>query len=300
MDVMPCLSLLRYKDIPKEKEEQLAWLNSISKGEMSSLYPILNWSLSNLPSLKRRIYLAPFLTPIQLPLEVSMKQGDDTLINLSQRYKMFQDEFKTVHKEYEEAVKKTESDKADTDLNIRRTTKELQEEKQQLLDKIESIRTSASPDFLSMYDATSALRKEHDKEMQLHLRLEEQKTNLEFEKARLKKFRRRYNTLKCTVGVGGTSIDTILEEIKKEVAETTMMVRSDLVSQHNDIKRKIEAIEREKDQPSRSEEDLNDIRSKREELEEECQSKAEMLEREEAKASHQQISIFKQVRKAVC
>ena len=84
--------------------------------------------------------------------------------------------------------------------------------------------------------------------------------------------------------------------MKKEVAETTMMVRSDLVSQHNDIKRKIEAIEREKDQPSRSEEDLNDIRSRRGQLKNDCQSKEQELKREEAKASHQQITMFKQVR----
>ena len=273
---------------------QRTWLNSISRGERSSLYPILNWSLSNLTSLKRRIYLAPFLTPIQLPLEVSMKQGDDNLIKLSQRYKMLQDEFKTIHKEYEEALKNTKTAKAQ--MNVRRTTEDLQEEKQQLLEKIESIRTSASPDLLTMYEATSALRKEHDKEIHLNMRLDEQKTRLELEKARLNQFKRRYNTLKNTVGVGGTSIDIILEEMKKEVAETTMMVRSDLVTQHNDIKNKIEAIERGKDQPSRSEEDLNDIRSRRGQLKNDCQSKEQELKREEAKASHQQITMFKQVR----
>ena len=88
----------------------------------------------------------------------------------------------------------------------------------------------------------------------------------------------------------------MLEEIKKEVEETTMLVRSDLVSQHNNTKRKIQIIEIEKDQPARSEEDLNGVRSARKQLEEELQSLSQKLEEEEGKPTHKKIMMFKQVR----
>jgi hypothetical protein len=69
-------------------------------------YILFEFCFSQYDKVKKHAHLAPFLTPIQLPLDISMTQRDDILTNLAKQYQSLQEEFKEVHMLYEEAKKK--------------------------------------------------------------------------------------------------------------------------------------------------------------------------------------------------
>ena len=60
---------------------------------------LLARSLDKRPSLEKRAYLAPFLVPIDVPAQYMV---DNTVNGVYQSYRGLQQEFSTVHKQYDQ------------------------------------------------------------------------------------------------------------------------------------------------------------------------------------------------------
>jgi len=285
--------------MPTEEDTLYSFINSISAGDRDAIYPILHYCLSNQEILKERMYLAPLLTPIQLPLDVTMTQRDDALAHLAQRYQSLQDEFKDVHSRYA-TMKKEE--KQLNQKSMRYDFKTLQDEKVQLLDKIgdmeDKVGNSAPETFQRLLDATSMLRKEQDEEMRLRKRVDDQNRALESAKMKLKQVNHRHESIQALHGDHGNdaSVDSILHGLQREVVEVTMTVRSDLVSERSALQEKIELLEQERDRPLCTEDDLEQIIGTRQELQEEYEIKSSLLGKEKTKSSHGKIVMFQRVR----
>ena len=67
------------------ENESDAFSENISVGQKEAIYPILHFCLSQQDTLKDKLYLAPFISPIEIPLDITMKERDNMLSNLSQR-----------------------------------------------------------------------------------------------------------------------------------------------------------------------------------------------------------------------
>jgi len=287
------LSMLRYKDIPIQEENIQPWINRLCSGDKDIIYPILHWCFSNHANLKKRAYLAQFLTPIDLPLEVTMTSEGENIMKISEQYQKLQTEFKEVHKIFE-LVKREE-----TKGNIKGAVRDLQEEKCQLLERINDHKDKKSDDdsFPKFLELISTLRKEQDNEMRLNERLVDQKRALALGEMRLKQLQRRQKTLRSmTNSVGGASINIAMGEYEEELTEMTMMVRSDLISERNILKRKIEELEKDKLEPTCTEDDLEEVQFMRKELEDKEKLKKEQMKKEQLKSSNSKVTIFKQVR----
>lgn len=287
------LSLLRYKEIPIQEENIQPWISRLCSGDKDIIYPILHWCFTNHANLMKRAYLARYLTPIDLPLEITMTSEGAQIMKISEQYQSLQREFKEVHKHFDLVKKEEKKD------SLKAAVRDLQEEKLQLLDRINNHRDQRSDDnlFPKFFELTSALRKEQDDEMRLNERLVDQKGGLAIGETRLKQLKRRQKTLRSmTTSVGGASINIAMNEYEEELAEMTMMVRSDLISERNILNRKIEELEKEKNEPSCTEDDLEEVQFMRKELEDKEKLKKEQMKKEQSKSSHSKVTIFKQVR----
>jgi hypothetical protein len=310
--VIPFLSTLQYPSMPKEEDELEAFVTAIANGNQGSIYPILLYCLSNQDMLKERMYVAPFLTTILLPLDVTMTQRDDALSDLSRCYQARQEEFKSVFHQYT-TIKKEEDalnqKSKDNDLEI------LQDEKDQLLDNIgemeDRVRKSAGTDFESfqrLVKATSALRREQDEDNRLCGKLDEQKRALESTSLKLKQVRNRHESIRAMHGGSSnqqgsyTDLDSqsLLDGMRREVAEVTMTVRSTLVSEGNDLHHQIKLLKQERDKPIRTEEELEQLLATREQLQQNYDATSNLLEKEKMKSSHRKIAMFRQVSTVKC
>ena len=331
-EILSLLSIIRYKGIPTEEkgsfidegstvvgegEQKQKWINSLYVGDKETIYSILEFCFSNYEKVKKRAYLAPFLTPIQLPLDITMTQRDDTLINLSNQYQSLQEEFKEVHMRYEQA--KNKDVKRGGGISGTAITKKeietLQEEKDQLLNQLKVMRdgysgSSSSKDdemFSRVLKATTAVRKKEEQEKILIDRINDQKDALSFVEMKRNQLQQQFRSLQSIISPvsddnvgnshGNCSPEAIMNEIKKQLTEVTMTVRSDLVSQRTELQQKIDEIEKFDHEKSHTEDDLDCIQEEVKELEEEYNLKLNTLQKETSKKSYSKIAIFKQVRR---
>lgn len=328
-EILSLLSIIRYKELPVkeegslneegttvagEEEQKQNWMNRLYDGDKETIYSILEFCFSNYEKVKKRAYLAPFLTPIQLPLDITMTQRDDTLINHSNQYQSLQEEFKEVHMRYEQG-KKNDVKRGGGVSGTAMTKKEietLQEEKDQLLNQLKVIRDGYSRGnsgkdnsmFSRVLKATTAVRIEEEREMILRDRIQDQKDALNIVEMKLNQSQQQFKSMQSIISpvldddVGNSndrgSPEVIMNEIKKQLAEVTMTVRSDLVSKRSELQQKIQDFERFDHEKSHTEDDLDCIQEEVKELEEECNLKQKTLQKETSKKSYSKIAIFKQ------
>ncbi len=302
--VIPFLSTIQYPFMPKDEDELETLVTAIANGSQRSIYPILLYCLENQDMLKERIYLAPFLTTVQIPLDITMTQRDDALSDLSRRYQARQEEFKHLYAEHKNTKKELNSlEQKSTEDDIEM----LQEEKEQLLDKIgemeDRVRRSGSDfeSFQRLLDATSALRREQDEDNHLCQKLSEQKRIEESTTLKLKQAQKRHEFSRAFHCGNSNEVahdldsQSILDGIRKEVAEMTMHVRSNLVLERNELQGRLKALEKDRDRPVRTEEELKEVTAKLKGLKEEHDSKLKLLEKERLNSSHKKIAMFRQV-----
>ena len=301
--IIPFLSALQCPQVSSENDEELSsYANEIAAGNPAIIYPILLYCLSNQEMLKERMYLAPFLSHVQLPLDISMGQHGNKLSELSSSYQCLQDTFKKVYNQYI-AVKKEEHGMKEKSLHC--DLKTIQDEKVQLLDRIRDRENrfrshSSSPDsFQKLLNATAILRKEQDDDIHLGGRLEEQKRGTVSNRTKLKLLKNRLQSIQALHGHGISEnpVESILYGIQREVAEVTMTVRSDLVSERSDLEREIALLKKERDRPLCTKEDLDFLLSTLDDFQKNLDKKSKLLEIEKGKRSQSKISMFQQVRK---
>ena len=87
------LHILRYKPLadPTNTVRQ-----NLSRGNKNTIYVLLEWLLSNVETLKQRVYLARFLMKVDVPSDIL---GNSDIASLNQQYLQLVEEFKKVHKD---------------------------------------------------------------------------------------------------------------------------------------------------------------------------------------------------------
>lgn len=331
-------SVIRYNGIPKKgisgdrndnsgedddndegsDEKFRLWMEGFCLGEKEIIYPIIEYCLRNYDSVKKRAYLAPYMTPIQLPLDIVMSQRGDNLSKLSQRYQSLQDEFRDIHMTYDELLK---DDNDMAKVSLKEEVESLQEEKEQLLLQVKDLENNkeyvgghggvdCDNDknallFERMLCAITSLRREEEEHILLNDRMDEQRNALIVGKTKLNELQDQYTSLKSLVdqeeGHGLSTSKTIMDEIQKQLNEVTTKVHSDLSSQKGKLKKEINLLEREKSgdglgEKLCDEDELEVLIERVRDLEEEYHMKERILEKEQSKEKYSKIAMFKQVR----
>jgi intraflagellar transport protein 81 len=117
-------------NIPEDQMEDFQGL--LLAGDKEILHTIMHWCLQRYDHLQKRAYLAKYLMPVDIPAEFL---GEDLIVELSQRLKELQADFKEVHKTADQV---RNSGTKPSDLKAEIT--QLEQEKVQLQNKIAKMR----------------------------------------------------------------------------------------------------------------------------------------------------------------
>lgn len=123
-------------NIPQDQMEDFQSL--LMAGDKEILHTIMHWCLQRFEALQKRSYLAKFLMPIEVPPEFL---NDDLIIELTDRLKQEQAEFKEVHK----AADKLQNDGA-RPADLKAEITQLEQERIQLQNKIQKMKKDAGND----------------------------------------------------------------------------------------------------------------------------------------------------------
>lgn len=131
-----------------------------------------------MPELKKRAYLARFLVKIELAPEV---EGDQEVMALYNQYERSIEEFKVAHANAEMAKKSISSVQ-----EIQKDIKSMEEEKEQVLRKLEQIKRRVDPDTnRQMFDLLSKFVREKAKADKNRQMLHQQQEELKYISAKL-------------------------------------------------------------------------------------------------------------------
>ena len=161
------VQIMKYP-IPGGAARSQDFIQEVVMGQRRTVYPLLHYFLSKRPQLEKRAYLAPFLVPIEVPQQMML---DTTVNSVYQQYRNVQKEFSEIHRAYDSM---RGSSMAPSELQ--REIKQLGAEREQLKDKIESMRekTKDMRGFAEIHGITAGLRKEQEEEARLEERRMEQ------------------------------------------------------------------------------------------------------------------------------
>jgi intraflagellar transport protein 81 len=144
------------------------FIHNVITGHRTTVYPLIHYFLDKRAQLEKRAYLAPFLTPIEVPPEFMV---DNTVSSVYQNCREMQKEFSVVHKQYDQTRGNSMAPK-----ELQKEIKQLSDEREQLKDKIESMKSKTSDmrGFEAIHEITSGLRREQEAEARLDERRAEQ------------------------------------------------------------------------------------------------------------------------------
>ena len=186
---------------PAYSSEQLAdFGSSFISAAPATIYPVMLYLLSHYESLKKRAYLAAFLTTPALPADM---MGDPTLLSLLHSIQQQQSAFTALHKE-------TDSIRASAlhATALRKEVDQLEAEREQLKAKMKRLAarveaeeqssggSSGQPGgFQAMLRFTNMLRLEQEEEAKIAQQREEQKARVDELKAQMKQRTKQYDDM---------------------------------------------------------------------------------------------------------
>eukprot|EP01035_Chromulina_nebulosa_P036031 gene36031-48484_t len=129
------LTIMKF-NIPEDQVEDFQ--NLLLNGDKEILHTVMHWCLQRYDHLKKRAYLSKFLMPTEIPAEF---MSDDLVMELSQRLKEMQNDFKEVHKQVEQ-VRQTGSRPSELKADIAT----LEQESTQLKNKIQKMKKDMNVD----------------------------------------------------------------------------------------------------------------------------------------------------------
>mmetsp|Transcript_15850 Transcript_15850/g.34440 ORF Transcript_15850/g.34440 Transcript_15850/m.34440 type:complete len:711 (+) Transcript_15850:147-2279(+) len=266
----PPLITLQQHDDDDERQKQ-EWMNRLQSGERSVVYPILQYCLKSHERLQKRAYLSKFLLPVSLPAELS---GDDEAQVLVQRYQVLQEEFKHVHKAHDSLQKEARSGS-----DLEKDIHQLERETQQLRHRIEAMRNQSKNEsaFDRMLEVTAEMRKLQDEKLRLRTNLRNVNERSSSVSRDYSQIEQRASSLRRQID-DGSSVESILHGLGREVQEVAISVRSDLILDYHIEKERLEKLERSERQPTPSEDSILDVQERVAEMESQYEQRSLELE----------------------
>lgn len=272
--IYTALALLKYPFPPSVAEKEPFTL-LLNKGDKATVYPIFNYVLSKFSQLKKRAYVARFLLPIDVPPEYLMHDEDGSLQDAVASYRQLQAEFKETHKGLDKQLQIASSNGPNgvprnnsTPAELRREIAQLEEERQQLVEKIAGLKkkTTDIPGFAALLDATSSLRKGQEEEGRLQDRMQEQRAALQSAERKYADVNRRLAETRA-VTKEDMSAEAVLDGVRREASESRDLARRVLpasIEARKETLGKLRAILAE---PAKTDEELFRLRSEAAQLE---------------------------------
>lgn len=201
-----------------------------------------------MPALKKRAYLARFLVKIELSPEV---EGDNEVVAIYQQYVRLIDEFKKAHSSYERQKKSL-----DSLIELQKDIKTMEFEKDQIRNKLESVRRRVNIDStsdsqtLAIFEAIKRFAEARSENEQLQRQLKQQaeriesiKGKIEMQQAELTEFRAN------DISSGQPNAENMLSRLEEDVAIKGRLAKDVLPAELEEIHSLVRDIEGIDQQP---------------------------------------------------
>uniref|UniRef100_A0A914WSH3 Intraflagellar transport protein 81 homolog n=1 Tax=Plectus sambesii TaxID=2011161 RepID=A0A914WSH3_9BILA len=215
MRIFNTLRILKYKP-PTDPEELAEWREGVVEGSKQAIYPVLEWLLPRVEELQQRSYLARFLVKVDIPGELQ----DVEVVNLINECDNLMEHFKMVHQE----ASAIRSDTMMTE-DVRADLKAMDTEKEQLSRRIDKVqrKTENIPNREKHVQMAALLRDESEREAQLALQKQEQRTALVHAEQRLQR-------LQQAIGEARSAVEALQPEDVMRKLEEDIQIHSYLAN----------------------------------------------------------------------
>eukprot|EP01001_Neometanema_parovale_P007034 NODE_335_length_2651_cov_125.253560_g315_i0.p1 GENE.NODE_335_length_2651_cov_125.253560_g315_i0~~NODE_335_length_2651_cov_125.253560_g315_i0.p1 ORF type:complete len:767 (-),score=234.06 NODE_335_length_2651_cov_125.253560_g315_i0:282-2582(-) len=228
-------AILNYK-VPANKVQELQ--QALGTGDETRIYPILHWVLSRMPENAKRVYLAKYLIPLNVPED--MVASDDGVREVHMQYKQLVEQFKEAHKGVERMKAKSDADSAKAWMN------ELEQEQKLLAQKVENAKKkfsqTSAPNKEVLFKAIQQLRKQREEERTLSDRMAEQQTLSKLADQRIATAQ---NRLKQMTQEGGElNVNRMIRTLQEEVSINQLLLTDKLPRQIKEMRGKVDTVAR--------------------------------------------------------
>ena len=237
-------------------------------GEKSILYPLLHWLLTGFDAHKKRAYLAPYMTEVDVPQELF---SDTMVMEIKQSCTQLKEEFVHSHKQLAMLQEATVDPQAKKD-----TIHSLDDERRQLRERVERLKkklTGELENFDEVFAQCQRLRREQDDAKALRKRHREQTELVEQAKRALTQAEQRQESIKGGQAhlLQGDAV-TMLEKLQAEVNTKGNKVRNTLPAELEERQQKLEDVKKILAAPSYSPDDVQQLQFQQQRLQQETQT----------------------------
>ncbi|KAI9349273.1 hypothetical protein DFJ73DRAFT_789978 [Zopfochytrium polystomum] len=275
------LRILKYRgavDMPELRQQ-------IQDGDRTLLLDILGFLLKDIPTHRKRCYLAVYLEGVDVPPEYMQDDGTRgkaiwLLLNsscemivtrdLADQVGIYQEQFKEVHK-YVDSVRQTGGLTA----NLKKEIQQMEEEKQQVLSKINKIRKKIEqvPNHETWLQAAKSLRLEQQTEATVIERIREQRNLIATAEKKLSTAQQTLKDARTSLATAGP--DALFAKMEEECKMNKYLATENLPKAIEDAKLKVRDLNKVILEPPLSESDFQRIEAEIKALNEETAKLAE-------------------------
>ncbi|XP_023197961.1 intraflagellar transport protein 81 homolog isoform X2 [Xiphophorus maculatus] len=247
------LGMLKYKP-PGNLSDVSSFRQGLVTGSKPVVHPILHWLLQKVPELKKRVYLARFLVKLEVPAEFLQ---DDIINDTYHQYEELVEGFKTYHKEREHLRSSGFST-----AEIRRDINAMEEEKDQLLKRVERLkrRVESVSNHQRMLEQARQLRVEKEREESLTHQKQEQKNQLFQAEQRLLRLQQQLKDLRQAAA--DAHPESLMKRLEEEIKINSYMVTEKLPKELEGLRRTVQYMQKVSSEPAMGQADLQDMEGK--------------------------------------
>ncbi|CAL1528609.1 unnamed protein product [Lymnaea stagnalis] len=281
--IFQILRVLKYK--PPDHVSMSQFRAGIVQGEKPIIFPILEWLLQKVPELQKRAYLAKFLVKIDVPAEIMQ---DEEVNSIYVQYEELMEQFKELHKQSEQ-LKNSGFNTAE----IRKDITNMEEEKEQLIKRIERLRrkVESHPNSQKMMTVAKNLRVERDREKRLAAQKQEQLTAITHLDQRIKRLEAQLRDMR-QASIGATP-SSMIQKLEEETRTNGFIVKEQLPKDVAQRKKMIQNLQKVVSVPAMGHSDLDELNVKITELNAEVNQLIEKRMRS-GEPADDKLSLFRQ------
>jgi len=201
--------------------QQKDFFASFLKGEKTTLYPVLYWVLKRMPENAKRVYLAQYLLPIEVPED--MRQTDDGVKEVHATYNALREEFKLVHRTVEK-LKEQNGDAGD----LKKKVVQLEAERDKLQKHMSTAQSKLAniPKHEQLLSACQSLRHEFEESQMYAQKFDEQRQLLHLTQKRKTELTSRCDEVKRDFEE--SDVEIILGRLQDDLACNQILVTEKL------------------------------------------------------------------------
>ncbi|XP_008333923.1 intraflagellar transport protein 81 homolog [Cynoglossus semilaevis] len=247
------LGMLKYLP-PGNHSDVSTFRQGLVTGSKPVVHPILHWLLQRLPELKKRAYLARFLVRLEVPAEFLQ---DDVINDTNNQYEELVEAFKTYHKECEQ-LRTSGFSMAE----IRRDISAMEEEKDQLLKRVERLKKKVESvsNHQRMLEQARQLRVENEREEALTHQRQEQQNQLFQAEQRLQRSKQQLKDLQQAAA--DANPESLIKRLEMDIKINSYMVSEKLPKELEAMRNSVQFLQKVVSEPAMSHADLQELEEK--------------------------------------